>query len=74
MTSLLRTPQAIQNYASDDTSIMEGVGVELFTTSCIETAGEITTGNGVGLFTTSCVEAPRDMTAGNGVQLFTTSC
>ena len=73
MTSPLRTPQIIQNYASDDTSIMEGVGVDLFTTSCIETSGDMTIGDGVDLFTTSCVEAPRDIKTGNGVQLFTTA-
>ena len=74
MTALLRTPTSVLNHASDATSIMEGSGVDLFTSGSIETTGEMTTGNGVQMFTTSCVTAGSSDATGDKVELFTTSC
>ena len=57
-----------------ETNILDGAGVELFTTSCGPVTGDMTSGAGLDLFTTSCGPTQGDAISGGGVEMFTTSC
>ncbi len=61
---------------SKDDALMEGVGVEMFTSGSAPRTTDMMSGDCVDLFTTSCVSAPESLSvsAGEGVQMFTTSC
>ncbi len=60
----------------DETSILDGAGVDTFTSGSVSVGSQMLMGDAVEMFTTSCVEAPQTLSAaaGEGVQMFTTSC
>ncbi len=60
----------------DETSILDGAGVDTFTSGSVSVGSQMLTGDAVEMFTTSCIEAPQSLSAsaGEGVQMFTTSC
>ncbi|KZY23574.1 MULTISPECIES: DUF6749 family protein [unclassified Sulfitobacter] len=57
--------------APRSSSILDGGGTALFTTSC---GPRMAAGQGTALYTTSCIESGRSAFDGDGVALFTTSC
>lgn len=58
----------------DGDSLLEGGGLDLFTSGSVPSSLDVMSGEGLEMFTTSCAPAIGDAVSGDYVGLFTTSC
>lgn len=64
-------------FAEDENAMMNGAGLEMFTSGSAPRSADMMAGGGVELYTTSCTPASSSqmsLTDGDGVHMFTTSC